>query len=63
MFAAHTLRESNGHLHIRCAYNTRIQYNYRRPLPYRADRSARYGIDRLYCMHMNIIILLLCKLN
>ena len=49
MFAAHALRESNSHVHIQCTC-THIQY--RRPLPYRADRSARYGKDRLYCMHM-----------
>ena len=46
MFAAHALRESNSHVYIRC---TRIQY--RRPFPYRADPSARYGKGRLYCMH------------
>ena len=58
MFAAHVLRESNNHAHIRCTnkHNTHIQY--RRPLPYRADRSAQYGKDRLYCMHMNILLLL-----
>ena len=52
MFAVHALRESNSHAYIRCTYNTRIQY--RRPFPYRADRSARYGKDRLYCMHIQV---------
>ena len=52
MFAAHALRESNSHVHIRCKYNTRIQY--RRPFPYLADRSALCGKDRLHCMHMPV---------
>ena len=42
-------------LHLSSYYNIIIQLacaysQYRRYLPYRADRSARYGKGRLYCM-------------
>ena len=46
-------------VYIWCMYNTRIQY--RRPLPYRADRSARYGKDCLYCMQMHIISIIIAN--
>ena len=35
-----------------CMY---VCIQYRRPFPYRADRSARYGKGRLYCMRVHRI--------